>query len=72
MFVLLRVAREVFLANSAHLLEPTDYFLLEGTSKVWEEFLESDFPSLYLTCDEDVMLRRIKLRNRMAETNMRY
>jgi hypothetical protein len=65
------VAREVFLANSSQLLDPVDYFLLEGTSTVWEDFLERDFPAVYLTCDEDVMLRRIKLRNRMAETNMR-
>jgi deoxyadenosine/deoxycytidine kinase len=53
------------------LIDATDFVLLEGTSAIWEEFLERGFPSIYLTCREETMLRRLKLRNRTSENNMR-
>jgi hypothetical protein len=65
------VAREVFLEGSGHLLDPVDLLLLSGTSSIMEGLLEADFPSVYLSCEAEEMLRRIKVRGRGSESSMR-
>jgi hypothetical protein len=66
----LRVAREVFLKNSSHLLTPVDRTLLEETSTTFQQLLEDEIPAVYLTCEESVMLDRLKERGRASEGNM--
>ena len=64
------MAREVFLKNSSHLLTPVDRTLLEETSTTFQQLLEDEIPAVYLTCEESVMLDRLKERGRASEGNM--
>jgi hypothetical protein len=61
----------VFLEGSAHLLDPVDLLLLSGTAVIMEGLLESTFPSVCLTCEAEEMLKRIRIRGRGSEDNMR-
>jgi hypothetical protein len=65
------VAREVFLQNSLHLLNPIDYATMAGSSMIMEELMEKNLPSVYITCDNSSMISRFNTRARSAEAALR-
>jgi Deoxynucleoside kinase len=68
----LRVAREVFMTGSSHLVNASDLYLLMELSRWGEREYEAATPAIYLTCSNDAMLERVKRRNRRSEQFIEY
>lgn len=66
----IRVARTVFMESNSHLLPQFDKWLLNSFSMLGESMFERDLPAIYLTCDDIVMLDRVRRRDRHAEKNL--
>jgi len=63
----LAVAREVFIQHSSHLLDPADLYILKNMSIVGEQTFETDVKKVYLTAADEVIMDRIRRRDRPAE-----
>jgi deoxyadenosine/deoxycytidine kinase len=69
----LESGRGVFLEGNRQFLDPRDYVFLRNLSLLGEDMFETSGPALsvYLTCSEQEMKARHKMRARPSERNLR-